>query len=241
MVQTIRCEWLSFPPHPLKKHFVFRLLISQNQSKKIVHDDKKLFLGIIFKNLFFILWQLPNSFPNIKKSNDMSTFFGFYKETNHIYICSVGFDKTAIFLRGRDFSVKKLYGFKKDEEVDLLRKDEEPSWTTKDHYIDIGWLLDEDDSTPITYAEIDLENGGSIYFSVGELAVSYPSGEDIKEKTIRLLETMGYYAGREIIEFCELNPDRHMLDFVLGREPKDITDEFQRMKEYTDSLNKQDY
>ena len=32
----------------------------------------------------------------------MINFFGFFKETNHIGISSVGFEKAAIYLRNRD-------------------------------------------------------------------------------------------------------------------------------------------
>ena len=52
-----------------------------------------------------------------------------------------------------------------------------------------------------------------------------------------LLETMGYYAGEKIFDFCSENPDMHLLEFVLGMEPEDITDEFERMKSHTEYIN----
>ena len=61
----------------------------------------------------------------------MINFFGYYKETNHIGITSVGFERAAIFLSKKDFRVNKLYAFNGDEEIDLLREGEEPSWTTE--------------------------------------------------------------------------------------------------------------
>ena len=64
----------------------------------------------------------------------MINFFGFFKKTNHIGISSVGFEKAAIFLKNRDFSVVELCGLKKNEEVKLLYDDEEPFWTTQDKH-----------------------------------------------------------------------------------------------------------
>ena len=55
----------------------------------------------------------------------MIHFFGYFKETNHIGISSVGFEKAAIFLRNRDFRVVELLGIKDNEEVNLLYEDEE--------------------------------------------------------------------------------------------------------------------
>ena len=69
----------------------------------------------------------------------MIHFFGYFKETNHIGISSVGFEKAAIFLRNRDFRVVELFGLKDNEEVNLLYEDEEPLWITKDHHLEISF------------------------------------------------------------------------------------------------------
>ena len=171
----------------------------------------------------------------------MIHFFGYFKETNHIGISSVGFEKAAIFLRNRDFRVVELFGLKKNEEENLLYKNEEPLWITEDHYSYIHSLLEENEYTPFTHVKIELANGGGINYSAASLYVKFPDGEDIKTKTILLLETMGYYAGEMIFDFCSKNPDMHLLEFVLGMEPKDITDEFERMKSYTEYINNEGY
>ena len=137
-------------------------------------------------------------------SRKMINFFGYYKETNHIGITSVGFERAAIFLSKKDFRVNKLYAFKGDEEINLLREGEEPSWITEDHYIEIHSLLEQNDHTPFSVLEIELINDGVINYYTGELYVKFPKGVDIKEKTMKLLETMGYYASEEIFEFCKL-------------------------------------
>ena len=171
----------------------------------------------------------------------MIHFFGYFKETNHIGICSVGFEKAAIFLRNRDFRVVELLGIKDNEEVNLLYEDEEPLWITKDHHLEIYSLLSNNDYTLFTHVKIELADGGDINYSAASLYVKFPDGEDIKSKTIMLLQTMGYYAAEKIFDFCSKNPDMHLLEFVLGMEPEDITDEFERMKAHTENINNEDY
>ena len=171
----------------------------------------------------------------------MIHFFGYFKDTNHIGISSVGFEKAAIFLRNRDFRVVELIGLKDNKEVNLLYEDEEPLWITKDHYLEISSLLSNNDHTLFTHVKIELADGGVINYSAASLYVKFPDGEDIKSKTIKLLETMGYYAGEKIFDFCSENPDMHLLEFVLGMEPEDITDEFERMKSHTEYINNEGY
>ncbi len=171
----------------------------------------------------------------------MIHFFGYFKETNHIGISSVGFEKAAIFLRNRDFKIVELIGLKDNKEVNLLYENEEPLWITQDHHIQIHSLLKENEYTLFTHVKIELADGGDINYSAASLYVKFPDGEDIKSKTIMLLETMGYYAGEKIFDFCIENPDMHLLEFVLGMEPEDITDEFERMKLHTESINNESY
>ena len=171
----------------------------------------------------------------------MIHFFGYFKETNHIGISSVGFEKAAIFLRNRDFKIVELIGLKDNKEVNLLYENEEPLWITDDHHIHINSLLSNNDYTLFTHVKIELADGGDINYSAASLYVKFPDGEDIKSKTIMLLETMGYYAGEKIFDFCSENPDMHLLEFVLGMEPEDITDEFERMKSHTEYINNEEY
>tara|TARA_B100000767_G_C19589263_1_gene460712 strand:- start:135 stop:656 length:522 start_codon:yes stop_codon:yes gene_type:complete len=171
----------------------------------------------------------------------MINFFGFSKETNRIGITSIGFEKAAIFLRNRDFRVVELFGLKKDEEVNLLYENEEPFWIIKDHHMEISSLLSNNDYTTFTHVKIELADGGDINYSAAALYVKFPDGEDIKSKTIMLLETMGYYAGEKIFDFCFENPGMHLLEFVLGMEPDDITDEFERMKSHTEYIDREGY
>ena len=171
----------------------------------------------------------------------MIHFFGFFKETNHIGISSVGFEKAAIYLRNRDFRIVELFGLKENEELNLLYENEEPLWITKDHHLEISSLLSENDYTPFTHVKIELADGGNINYSAASLYVKFPNGEDIKSKTIMILETMGYYAAEKIFNFCAENPGMYLLEFVLGMQPKDITDQFERMKSHTWYINNESY
>ena len=171
----------------------------------------------------------------------MINFFGYFNKTNHIGISSVGFEKAAIFLRGKDFRINELYAFKDGIEINLLRDGEERYWITKDHHIEIHSLLEQNDHLPITTLEIELINDGAINYYTGELYVKFPMGEDLKQNTMKLLETMGYYASEEIFEFCKQNPGLHLLEFVLGMQAADINDEFDRMKAHSEKLNKENY
>ena len=171
----------------------------------------------------------------------MIHFFGYFKVTNHIGFSSVGFEKAAIFLRNRDFKIVELIGLKDNKEVNLLYENEEPLWITEDHHIHIHSLLEENEYSPFTHVKIELADGGDINYSAASLYIKFPDGEDIKSKTIMLFETMGYYAGEKIFDFCSENPDMHLLEFVLGMEPEDITDEFERMKSHTEYINNEEY
>tara|TARA_B100001093_G_scaffold145309_1_gene137921 strand:- start:1586 stop:2101 length:516 start_codon:yes stop_codon:yes gene_type:complete len=169
----------------------------------------------------------------------MINFFGYFKKTNHIGIWSVDFERAVMFLKNQDFKIKQLYGFRGKEEVSLLRENEEPSWVTKKHYIEISWLLSENDNTPFSYVEIELSNGGKINFSTGQLFVKFPKEKDLKQDTLKLLETMGYYASNAIFNFCESNPGMHLLEFVLGMKEEDITDEFEKIKAHSERIEKE--
>ena len=85
----------------------------------------------------------------------------------------------------------------------------------KRSHLEISSLLSNNDHTLFTHVKIELADGGDINYSAASLYVKFPDGEDIKSKTIMLLETMGYYAGEKIFDFCSENPDMHLLEFVL--------------------------
>lgn len=49
-----------------------------------------------------------------------------------------------------------------------------------------------------------------------------------------MIESLEYYAVENIFDFCSKNQYMHLLNFVLGIQPDDITDEFERLKSHTD-------
>jgi len=67
--------------------------------------------------------------------------------------------------------------------------------------------------------------------------VKYPRNEDLKEDTTNFLRGLGYFAAEQLWEFSEQNPFEHLLEFILAKEPRDITDELERMKAHTKEIN----
>ena len=46
---------------------------------------------------------------------------------------------------------------------------------------------------------------------------------------------------QQAFDFCSENPNEYLLEFVLGMEPEDITDEFERMKSHTEYIDREGY
>ena len=167
----------------------------------------------------------------------MIHWFGYFKKQNEITFTSVDFNLVVPFLRGRDFCIEELLTLKENKEVNLLRPNEEPVWIYSDHYQEISWLLEKNDFEPIYSAKIKFKKGGYLYFNYGQLNVKYPSNEDLKEETTAFLRGLGYFAAEQLWEFSEQNPFEHLLEFIVAKEPGDITDEFERMKVHTKEIN----
>ncbi len=64
----------------------------------------------------------------------------------------------------------------------------------------------------------------------------FPENESLKEITIDLLKSNGYFVGELLWEFCEKHPEEFLLDYILALEEKDITDEFERMLLWNEEL-----
>ena len=64
---------------------------------------------------------------------------------------------------------------------------------------------------------------------IKQLKTLSKQNESLKEITIEMLKSNGYFAGELLWEFCEKHPEEFSLDYILGCEEKDITDEFERM------------
>ena len=167
----------------------------------------------------------------------MIHWFGYFKKQNEITFSSVDLNLAVPFLRGRDFCIEELSTLKENKEVNLLRSNEEPVWVCSDHYQEISWLLEKNNFEPIYIAKIKFKKGGYLDFNYGKLVVKYPSNEDLKEDTTTFLRGLGYFATEQLWDFSEQNPFEHLLEFILAKEPKDITDEFERMKAHTKELD----
>jgi hypothetical protein len=168
-------------------------------------------------------------------------WFSYYKEKNCISFSNVRFISVIPFLRGRDFCIKLLSTFKDEKEISLLRLSEPTFWTRKDHNIEISGLIEENNDNPIYFAQIELDHGGTIRYDSGQLYVTFPENESLKQITIELLKANGYFASELLWRFCEKHPEEFLLDFILGYEEKDITDEFEKMTLWNEELKNQPF
>jgi hypothetical protein len=163
-------------------------------------------------------------------------WFSYNKEKNGISFSNARVISVIPYLRGRDFCIKLLSTLKNEKEISLLRLSEPTFWTRKDHYIEIAWLIEKNNDHPIYFAQIELDHGGLIRYDSGHLIVMFPENESLKQITIDLLKSNGYFAGELLWEFCEKHPKEFLLDYILGYEEKDITDEFERMLLWNEEL-----
>jgi hypothetical protein len=156
-------------------------------------------------------------------------WFSCNKEKNCISLSNTRFISVIPYLRGRDFCIKLLSTLKEEKEISLLRLSEPKFWTRKDHHIEIAGLIEEDNDNPIYFAQIELDHGGIIRYDSEILIVMFPENESLKEITIEMLKSNGYFAAELLWEFCENRTEEFSLDYILALEEKDITDEFERM------------
>jgi hypothetical protein len=132
-------------------------------------------------------------------------------------------------LRNRDFRILEMLGMEDEKEQSLLWENEERLWVRQNHYLDIEWIIEENDYHPINYIEIELENNDFIRFSYGELFIKLSSITILKEITLKILESYGYFAANTIWNHV-YNQDKDMpIYFVRAREDRDITDEITRL------------
>lgn len=159
-------------------------------------------------------------------------WFSYNKKENIITLTSVDFLFMIPFIRNKNYRIKELFGLKDNKKVSLLNENEPTFWVLNEHHINLSYLLEENDYTPICHAEIELENMGLVVYSFGELFVKYPLEESLKDATVNVLKSNGYFAANMIWDFCNEYQDSIFLDFVLCMEEKDISDEFQKMINY---------
>ena len=156
-------------------------------------------------------------------------WFSCNKEKNCISLSTTRFISVIPYLRGRDLCIKLLSTLKEEKEISLLRLSEPKFWTRKDHHIEIAGLIEEDNDNPSYFAQIELDHGGIIRYDSEILIVMFPENESLKEITIEMLKSNGYFAAELLWEFCENRTEEFSLDYILALEEKDITDEFERM------------
>lgn len=155
------------------------------------------------------------------------SWFGF-NDFGHLGCNSVDAHAALLFLGKLKHRVTEFATLDGAEEVNQLWEGEEPLWVAHNFHT-VSSVIETADSKLIVALTIELEGGGQINYSYGELYVHLPEGQDIVSPTEKLLAVYGYYAPTEIINFCLKHRGKHYLPFVLGMHPEDITDEFDRI------------
>lgn len=135
------------------------------------------------------------------------------------------------FIRGRDFQIVEMMGYKDKIEKNLLRENQERFWVRKNHYIEIAGLIENADFENIHYLIIHFENGDGLSFSFGQLNVKLLDYKSLKRCTIKLLEQYGYFAAEKIWEFVSKQDCDMPIYHVLGMEEKDLDNSLNEMRE----------
>jgi len=158
-------------------------------------------------------------------------WFGVHSEYNLISCQSVDAMSILPFLRGRDFQIEELFGYKDNTEKNLLWENEERFWVRKNHYIEISSLIEKDNFEQISSAIINFENGDGLNFCHGQLSVRLSDNRSLKKCTVRLLEQYGYFAADKIWEFVSKQDYDMPIYYVLGMEERDLDDSLKRMRD----------
>ena len=82
-------------------------------------------------------------------------------------------------------------------------------------------------------------NNGFVRFMHGQLVVRISDFEALKKATIKVLDFYGYFAAEMIWDFAVGCNKSLMISFVLAMEGHEITDEFDRMINHTNDIDKE--
>ena len=157
-------------------------------------------------------------------------WFGINSKKNIINLHSVDAMSILPFIRGRDFQITEMWGYKKNNEKVLHWKDEERFWVRKNHFIEIASLIEDDEGENIISLRINLDNGDYISLIYGQLWVKISNTKLLKKCTLKILEQYGYYAANEIWNFVSQQNCEMPIDYLVGMEEKDILDSLEETK-----------
>ena len=160
-------------------------------------------------------------------------WFGYSSDNS---ICGNSMDVQALlpFLQNRPHKIIELAVLIDDKEESALWEGEEPMLQTQP-WQTVESVLELTETKFVSTIHLIFE-GGEINYQMGEFYVKFPVGEDLRTPTIKLLEHYGYYAGDMIIDTCLKHPGMHFLHYVRGKQPTDITEELERMIEWSNAL-----
>lgn len=157
-------------------------------------------------------------------------WFGINSKKDTISLHSVDAMSILPFIRGRDFHIEELSGYKDNIEKNLLSENEESFWIRNNHYIEVSSLIEEDEYEHISTIIINFENDDGLSFCFGQLNVRLTDIELLRKCTIRLLEQYGYFAAERIWDFVSKQDYDMPIYYVLGMEEKDLGDSLHEMR-----------
>jgi hypothetical protein len=157
-------------------------------------------------------------------------WFSVNYQENFISCHSVDAMSILQYIRGRDFQIEELYGYKDNIEKNLLWENEERFWVRKNHYIEISSLIEEDNYEQISSIKINFENGDWLSYSFGQLSVRLKDVKLLKKCTVKLLEQYGYFAADRIWNFVSKQDYDMPIYYVLGMEEKDLGETLNEMQ-----------
>ena len=170
-------------------------------------------------------------------------WFGVDKTNNVIHLHSIDGVSIIHFLRGRRYRILVLTVLDKEtnKEKTLLNEGEESVWVNENNSTELSYLIEDVDSNypGLFWAEIELENNGFVRFMHGQLVVRISDFEALKKATIKVLDFYGYFAADMIWDFAVSCNKSLMISFVLAMEGHEITDEFDRMINHTNDIDKE--
>lgn len=151
---------------------------------------------------------------------------------------SVDPEAVLFFLGKLPHTIQRLTTLENQEEVNQLWENELPLIQTENHHT-VSMLMELSSTSTVVELDILIEGGGQITYSYGELYVESENLNQLTSSAKTLLTNYGYYAPDQIIKFCQDHFFEFYLPFILGKHPEDITDEFERMLQYSIKLEEE--
>lgn len=147
-----------------------------------------------------------------------------YISENLLSLSVVDFNITCHYLKNKTFRIHEMWALKNGEEVSCLWEGEDPIWEDK-----TDCLLETCNDYPILNASIEMKDGARLYFSYGRLSISNENQEILKLFSLKILDFYGYYAAKEIWDFCFDKKKEVNISQLIGIQSNEIDSHFRKL------------